>query len=66
MVIANLQQNAQTAQRVIANAVGRLPIERTCECAKALSAAIITRPDAVVPAARERLAAIVGRYLPAD
>jgi 5'-methylthioadenosine phosphorylase len=64
MVIANLQQNAQTAQRVIANAVGRLPVERTCECARALASAIITRPEAIRPEARARLEAIVGRHLP--
>ena len=34
MVIANLLGNAKTAQQVIANAVERLPIERTCECAQ--------------------------------
>src|ERR671918_496289 len=30
MIIANLVQNAQTAQQVIADAVGLLPFERTC------------------------------------
>jgi 5'-methylthioadenosine phosphorylase len=63
MVIANLQQNAVAAQRVIRNAVAKLPIERTCECARALSAAIITRPDAVPDAVRAELAPIVGKYL---
>lgn len=63
MVIANLQQNAVAAQRVIRNAVAKLPIERACECARALSAAIITRPDAVPDAVRAELAPIVGKYL---
>ena len=47
MIIANLTQNAQTAQQVIADAVARLPFERTCECATALKHAMITRPDAI-------------------
>ena len=47
MIIANLTQNAKMAQAVIAEAVGQLPFERTCECATALKHAIITRPDAV-------------------
>ena len=63
MIIHNLTQNAKTAQQVIANAVERLPIARTCECAKALATAIITRPDAVPAATRTKLAPIVGKYL---
>jgi 5'-methylthioadenosine phosphorylase len=63
MVIANLVQNAHTAQQLIANAVEQLPFERTCECASALKYALITRPDAVPEAVRNELAPIVGRYL---
>ena len=63
MVIRNLTQNAKTAQQVIATAVGQLPFERTCECATALKHAIITRPEAVSEAAKQRLAPLVGRYL---
>jgi len=63
MVIANLLGNAKTAQQVIANAVERLPIARTCECAKALATAIITRPEAMSADAKHRLAPIVGRYV---
>ena len=63
MVIANLVQNAKTAQAVIADAVGALPFERTCECATALKHALITRPDAISAEARERLAPLVGKYL---
>src|SRR5918993_1385703 len=63
MIVANLNQNARTAQRVIADAAGRLPFERTCECASALRFAIITRPDAVADSVRRQLAPIVGKYL---
>ena len=63
MVIANLLGNAKTAQQVIAHAVERLPIERTCECARALAAAIITRPEAMSADAKHRLAPIVGKYV---
>jgi 5'-methylthioadenosine phosphorylase len=64
MIIANLTQNAQTAQAIIAAAVGQLPFDRTCECANALRFALITRPDAVPAQTRAELAPIVGRYLP--
>ena len=62
MIIANLTANARMAQRVIAAAVERLPIERTCECARALANAIITRPEAVPVATKHKLAPIVGKY----
>jgi 5'-methylthioadenosine phosphorylase len=62
MVVQNLQQNARTAQRVIGHAVGRLPIARDCECARALASAIITRRDAVPDETRRELWPIVGRY----
>ena len=64
MIIANLTQNAKTAQAIIANAVDALPFERTCECASALKFALITRPDAVPARTLVDLAPIVGRYLP--
>jgi 5'-methylthioadenosine phosphorylase len=63
MIVANLVQNAKTAQQVIANAVEQLPIARTCECARALATAIITRPEVVPAATKERLRPIVGKYL---
>jgi 5'-methylthioadenosine phosphorylase len=63
MVVANLMQNAKTAQQVIAGAVAMLPFDRTCECATALKHAIITRPEAIPEAVKHELAPIVGQYL---
>jgi 5'-methylthioadenosine phosphorylase len=63
MVIQNLTKNAAMAQQVIAAAVGRLPIDRTCECGRALATAMITRLDAVPPATIEALRPIIGKYL---
>jgi len=63
MIISNLMQNAKTAQQVIANAVAELPIERTCECARALATALITRPEHVPAATKKKLKPIVGKYL---
>jgi 5'-methylthioadenosine phosphorylase len=63
MVIANLIQNAKTAQQIIAGAVENLPYDRTCECATALKYALITRPDAIPDAVKSELAPIVGKYL---
>jgi 5'-methylthioadenosine phosphorylase len=63
MIVANLTANAKTAQHVIAEAVGRLPIERTCECAHALKYGIITRPDAIPAAVKRDLAPLIGKYV---
>jgi 5'-methylthioadenosine phosphorylase len=63
MIIDNLTQNARTAQQVIANAVGSLPYERTCECASALKYALITRPDVIPERVKKDLAPLIGKYL---
>ncbi len=63
MIVANLLQNAQTAQRIIAEAVTHVPAERTCPCATALATAIITRPEAVPAQVRKDLGLIIGKYL---
>jgi 5'-methylthioadenosine phosphorylase len=63
MIVANLTQNANTARQVIASAVEALPIERTCECSRALATALITRPDAIPAARRAVLQPIIGKYL---
>src|SRR6478609_456012 len=47
LIVANLMQNAATAQQAIAEAIGRIEGPRTCECATALATALITRPDMV-------------------
>ena len=63
MVVANLMENAKTAQQIIATAVDRLPFDRTCECAAALKYALITRPDAIPADTARDLAPLVGKYL---
>jgi 5'-methylthioadenosine phosphorylase len=63
LIVANLTANAKTAQAVIGSAVEHLPITRSCECARALAQAIITRPEAVPVETKRRLAPIVGKYL---
>jgi len=63
MIVQNLLANAKTAQEVIAEAVSRLPIDRTCECARALEHAIITRPEHVPLQVKRELAPIIGRYM---
>ncbi|MCC6992947.1 MAG: S-methyl-5'-thioadenosine phosphorylase [Acidobacteria bacterium] len=64
LIVANLMENAKTAQRVIADTGERLGADRPCGCQHALGTALITRPDAVPVDVRRTLAPLVGRYLP--
>jgi 5'-methylthioadenosine phosphorylase len=63
MIVRNLLANAKTGQEVIAEATARLPVERNCECARALQHAIITRPEAVPEKVKRDLSPIIGKYL---
>ena len=63
MIVANLMQNARTAQQAIATAVGRLGAARSCACKDALATAIITRPEAVPAQTKKDLAPIIGKYM---
>lgn len=63
LIIGNLLQNAKTAQAAIAEAVGRVPAERTCECATALAHALVTSADLVPEKTRQDLAPIIGKYI---
>jgi len=63
MIVANLLRNAEMAQKLIAEAVGRVPEERGCACASALAAAIITSPDAIPADTKRDLAPIIGKYV---
>jgi 5'-methylthioadenosine phosphorylase len=63
MIVGNLQRNAQTAQRLIAEAVARVPGERGCACGSALATAILTSPDAIPEQTKRDLAPIIGKYV---
>ncbi len=63
LIIANLIQNAATAQRTIAEAVRRLEGPPRCGCQHALATAIITRPEQVPAEIKQELAPIIGKYM---
>ena len=62
LIVANLMQNAVTAQKTIAEAVSRLTGARACACKDALATAIITRREYVPKRTLEELSLIVGKY----
>ena len=63
MILATLMQNAQTAQRAVAEAIGKLPAARGCDCGSALKHALITRPEAIPERIKTHLAPIIGKYV---
>jgi 5'-methylthioadenosine phosphorylase len=63
LIIANLMQNAATAQRTIAEAVERIDGARTCGCKDALATAMITQPALVPAQTKKDLAPIIGKYM---
>src|SRR6266516_8069462 len=63
LIIANLMQNAATAQKTIAEAVARVSGPRTCACKDALATAIITQAPLVPDQTKKDLAPIIGKYM---
>jgi len=63
LIVANLLQNAKTAQQALAETVGRASGARTCACKDALATAIITRPEHVPAQTKRELQPIIGKYI---
>jgi 5'-methylthioadenosine phosphorylase len=63
MVIEILNRNTELAQQAIRNLINDLTPQRSCQCATALSDAIITQHGAIPPETRQRLQALLGKYL---
>ena len=62
-IVAVLHQNAENAAKVVRATVAALPLERTCGCVSAAKYAILTQPDALPAAAKERLKLLFGKYM---
>jgi 5'-methylthioadenosine phosphorylase len=63
LIVANLLRNVASSQDVIRELVPRIPALRQCVCASALENAIITSPERIPEAARNRLSLLVDKYL---
>ncbi|MFY9221623.1 MAG: S-methyl-5'-thioadenosine phosphorylase [Blastocatellia bacterium] len=65
MVIQYLTQNVINAQRVIRGTIKELAgVERTCKCSSALKHAVLTSPQAIPEAAKEKYKLLIGKYFP--
>jgi 5'-methylthioadenosine phosphorylase len=61
-IVSVLHKNAENAARVVKAAVAALPHERTCACATAAKYAVLTAPDAIPEAAKQKLKLLFGKY----
>lgn len=63
-LLGHLRANAELAAEALRNAVARVPAARSgCGCGEALRFAIITPHEAIPPETRERLSALLGKYV---
>jgi 5'-methylthioadenosine phosphorylase len=62
-VIAVLHQNSANAAKAVRTAVAAMPRERVCACATALKFAIITSPEAIPAATRNKLDLLLHKYI---
>lgn len=63
-VVAIMRKNAALARQIVARVVERVPEQHECIASRALAGAIMTDKKRIPPEARERLSAIIGKYLP--
>ena len=61
-ILAVLKANAQMANRIVKETALRLPQTSACACLTAAQYAIITAPEAIPEAVKERLSSLYGRY----
>jgi 5'-methylthioadenosine phosphorylase len=61
-VVAVLKKNVDLARQVVRGTVERVPAQRGCGCVDASKFAVMTAPDAIPAAARERLGLIMKRH----
>lgn len=64
LVVQTLRHNTGTAQQAIRALVKTLPPTRGCDCPDALDGAIITAPSSIAADARQKLAPLIGKYIP--
>jgi 5'-methylthioadenosine phosphorylase len=62
-ILAVLNQNVTTAQRIIAQVIPYLPTTRPCACGRALENAIITDRAVIPQAVKQELSILVSKYL---
>jgi 5'-methylthioadenosine phosphorylase len=62
-IVRVLHQNAENAAKVVKAAIAAMPHERNCACASAAKFAVLTKPEAIPAAVKEKLKLLFGKYL---
>jgi 5'-methylthioadenosine phosphorylase len=62
-IIGVLTKNAENACKVVRDTVAAMPSSRTCKCGSALAHAILTQPEKIPAATRQKLSLILDKYL---
>jgi 5'-methylthioadenosine phosphorylase len=63
MVVQILHKSTHTAQEALRILVKHLPDDRNCDCESALKSALITAPNSIPPATRNKLKLLIKNYL---
>jgi len=58
-----LRQNSATIKEIIKRAITRIPEKRDCGCATALKTAIVTAPELIPSAQKQKYDLLIGKYL---
>jgi 5'-methylthioadenosine phosphorylase len=62
-IVAVLHQNADNAAKMVKAAVAAIPKERMCGCGSAAQFAMLTQPEMIPAATKDKLKLIIGKYL---
>ncbi len=62
-VIETVGKNVAMAKKIVELAVPRIPETRACACASAMQYGVMTAPEAIPAATREKLKDIIGKYV---
>ena len=65
-ILDNLQRNIEAIKEIIKRVVARIPEERKCPCASALSVANATSRKYISAALKKKLNLLIGKYLQGD
>jgi len=63
VLIKTLQQNIDYIKKIIRLAVNRIPDKRDCDCAAALSTALVTSHKAIPAGIKKKLDLLIGKYI---
>ncbi len=62
-VVQNAMKNEEAVRNIIKEAIPKIPHERNCICANALSGAIPTAQDKIPPGTKKKLNDLIGKYI---